>query len=188
MTRAVCAASARCAPGRTSCKRQVSGSNPLTGSTWEGRGVQRLVCRFRDSYRWAGMGVHLESAPDWTVHCLTLRGIWLTTFSAACRDTSLGSRGLSSSPSGLAFRQAQLSFQARWGHSAAYCWRAIVSTRGTGAALPVAASITKTKPPCSRSRHGRRCPDWGTWRRSTQLRGRRGQLSACPVRQTESLP
>ena len=32
MTRAICADSGRGALGRTSCKRQVSGSNPLTGS------------------------------------------------------------------------------------------------------------------------------------------------------------
>ncbi len=75
MVRPICAASARGAPGRTSCKRQVSGSNPLTGSTREGREVQQLICRFRDSRRWAGMGVNLESVPNWTVHCLMLRGI-----------------------------------------------------------------------------------------------------------------
>jgi hypothetical protein len=32
ITRAISAARGRGAPGRTSCKRQVSGSNPLTGS------------------------------------------------------------------------------------------------------------------------------------------------------------
>ena len=30
----------------------------------------------------------MESVPNWTVHCLTLRGIRLTTICAACRDTS----------------------------------------------------------------------------------------------------
>src|SRR5450755_2481823 len=39
------------------------------------------------------MGVHLESVPNWTVHCRTLRGIWLTTFCAACRDTSAATAG-----------------------------------------------------------------------------------------------
>jgi hypothetical protein len=33
MTRVICAGSAHNARSRTSCKRQVSGSNPLTGST-----------------------------------------------------------------------------------------------------------------------------------------------------------
>jgi|HubBroStandDraft_2_1064218.scaffolds.fasta_scaffold190154_2 hypothetical protein len=32
MIRVICAASAHCAGGRASCKRQASGSNPLTGS------------------------------------------------------------------------------------------------------------------------------------------------------------
>jgi hypothetical protein len=35
MTRAISAGSARVARGRTSCKRQASGSNPLTGSSSE---------------------------------------------------------------------------------------------------------------------------------------------------------
>ena len=33
MSRAICAVRVRDAPGRTSCKRQASGSNPLTGSS-----------------------------------------------------------------------------------------------------------------------------------------------------------
>jgi hypothetical protein len=49
MTCAIIAASAHGARGRTSCKRQVSGSNPLTGSQWSSR--------FSEAYFHAGLGL-----------------------------------------------------------------------------------------------------------------------------------
>jgi hypothetical protein len=51
MTRAICAASTLGARGRTSCKRQVSGSIPLTGSQFSGRTstlVPRAMERFAE--------------------------------------------------------------------------------------------------------------------------------------------